>query len=193
MKRSKTLFIVEVGMMTGLAYLLDLLASFLSLRLWPQGGSISIAMVPIFIMSFRWGLKGGLFTGFLLGLLQITLGPAYVVHPVQAFLDYFVAFTVVGLAGVVHQSIQKLDIITQKKRLLSFVFLGAFIASLARYITHTIAGFVFFAEAGSTKAQALLFSAIYNGTYMLPAFIISALICYFILNTTKQRFLTKPY
>ncbi|MBM7704672.1 energy-coupled thiamine transporter ThiT [Metabacillus iocasae] len=192
MKRSNILFIVEVGMMSGLAYLLDLVASFLSLRLWPQGGSISIAMVPVFIMSFRWGLKGGMFTGFLLGLLQVTLGPAYVVHPIQAFLDYFVAFTVVGLAGVVYKQIQRLNIATQKKQLLSFIFLGAFIASLARYITHTIAGFVFFAEAGSTKTQALIFSAIYNGTYMLPAFLISAIICYIIINMTKQRFLTTP-
>jgi len=96
----KTLFLVEVAVFSSLALLLDLVSGFIFSRIWPQGGSVSIAMVPIFLMAYRWGIKGGLSTGFLLGLLQVVSGTAWIAHPIQGFIDYFLAFTVVGISGV---------------------------------------------------------------------------------------------
>ncbi|WP_338368251.1 energy-coupled thiamine transporter ThiT, partial [Enterococcus faecium] len=93
MEKKRTLFLVEAAAFTALAYLLDLVSAFIFSRIWPQGGSVSIAMVPIFLMAFRWGLKGGLTTGFLLGLLQLVIGMPQLYHPVQGIIDYLVAFT----------------------------------------------------------------------------------------------------
>lgn len=62
-----TRFMTEVAMMTALGIILDYLAGVFSIKLWPNGGSISIAMIPILLMGFRYGLKGGLLTGFLVG------------------------------------------------------------------------------------------------------------------------------
>ena len=63
-ERSNTLFLVEVAVFSALAFLFDFIAGLLSLKIWPQGGSISIAMVPVFLMAFRWGIKGGILSGF---------------------------------------------------------------------------------------------------------------------------------
>ncbi|AYW48603.1 hypothetical protein C7K38_09620 [Tetragenococcus osmophilus] len=48
--RGKVLFLVEVALFVALGVILDLF----SFRAWLQGGSISLQMVPIFIMSYRW-------------------------------------------------------------------------------------------------------------------------------------------
>ena len=72
-KRSNTLFLVEVAVFSALAYLLDLVSGLLSLKIWPQGGSISIAMIPIFIMAFRWGIKGGYYLDFYLDYFNLSL------------------------------------------------------------------------------------------------------------------------
>ena len=89
-----------MAVFSALAYLLDFVSGILSLKIWPQGGSISIAMVPIFLMAYRWGIKGGMLTGFLLGLLQFILGFSQIYTLLQGIIDYFVAFSVVGLAGI---------------------------------------------------------------------------------------------
>src|SRR5699024_10474383 len=98
MRSKRVLFLVEVAMFTALALALDLLP-FLSFKIWGQGGSISFAMIPVFIVAFRWGLKGGLLTGFLYGALQIPFG-AWIMTPLQGFIEYGLAFTVLGFAGI---------------------------------------------------------------------------------------------
>ena len=49
-------------------------------------------------MAFRWGIAGGMLTGFVSGLLQLVTG-GYVLNPVQAALDYFVAYAFVGFGS----------------------------------------------------------------------------------------------
>lgn len=99
MNQSKQLVqLIEIAIMTGIAIILDL-ASGMFLKM-PQGGSIAVMMIPIFLISFRWGLKAGLTTGFLAGLLQFVTGGLYVVHPIQFLLDYFVAPTAAGIGGL---------------------------------------------------------------------------------------------
>ena len=100
MRNNRLLFMVEIAVFSALALIFDLLANVVSFSLWPQGGSVSISMVPVFLMAYRWGVKGGLTTGLLLGLLQIISGTAYIMHPIQGLLDYIVAYTVVGFAGI---------------------------------------------------------------------------------------------
>jgi thiamine transporter len=189
MQRKKNLLIVEVGIFSALAFLLDLLANTLQLKIWPQGGSISIAMVPIFIIAFRWGIKGGLAAGFMLGLLQIVTGQAFIAHPLQGFIDYILAFTVLGIAGVVSSTIIKGMKSDEKRKILLYVILGTFIGSAFRYVCHTAAGVVFFAEYAPEGTPALLYSIVYNGTYMLPGFVFSAIITYLIIRSTKRVFI----
>lgn len=189
MKQKKTLFLVEVAIFSALAYLLDLFSGFLFSRIWPQGGSVSIAMVPVFIMAFRWGVKGGLLTGFLFGLLQFILGMSQIYHPVQGVLDYIIAFSLLGVAGVFAGQIKESLQSGSKKKWIALVIAGTFVGSVLRFIAHFISGWVFFGSYAPPGQPVALYSFIYNGTYMLPSMILSAILVILIFSAAPSKML----
>ncbi|WP_353892160.1 energy-coupled thiamine transporter ThiT [Proteinivorax hydrogeniformans] len=161
MRNQKTKVLVEAGVMLALAIIL----SYLRLGRMPQGGSVSLQMVPIFIIALRWGVFPGVLTGAAFGLMQIFLGDAVIAQPLQGFLDYPLAFGVVGLSGLF-----------SKRQVLGVVFGGFF-----RFICHFIAGVVFFAEYAGDQ-NVFVYSGVYNITYILPEVIIAALITPMLLS-----------
>jgi thiamine transporter len=187
MKQKQTLFLVEVAVFSALAYLLDLFSGFLFSRIWPQGGSVSIAMVPVFLMAFRWGIKGGAITGLLLGLLQFILGFSQIFHPVQGIIDYLVAFTVLGFAGIFARQIQENIRNGYKKKWIGLIIAGTFLGSLLRFIAHFFSGWVFFGVWAPEGQPAWLYSLIYNGTYMIPSMILSAIITILVIGYAPSR------
>lgn len=191
--KSNTLFITEVAVFSALAFLLDLAAEFLNLKIWAQGGSISVAMVPIFLMAYRWGVRGGLLTGFLLGLLQVVLGFGKIYFIVQGLLDYFVAFTAVGLAGIFAGKIKKSLHEGEKGKWMTYTVLGAFLGSMLRYLCHVTAGAVFFGEYAPKGQPVIIYSLVYNGTYMLPSFIISAIIVILVISAAPQKMVLQAH
>ncbi|WP_082234392.1 energy-coupled thiamine transporter ThiT [Halobacillus massiliensis] len=174
MRNKGVLFLVEIAIFSALAILLDILP-FLSFKLWAQGGSVSFAMVPVFIMAFRWGLKGGVMTGLLLGFYQILTG-AYILTAVQAFLDYIVAFGVIGLAGIFAKPVWEAAKTRNLKRMITWMVAGAFVGSLLRFLGHFIAGIVFYGEFAPPGQPVWIYSLVYNGGYMLPAFVLSSIV-----------------
>ena len=80
---------IEVALLATIAYILDLVTQPMSLGPWI---SLSFKMVPIFLLSFRWGVKAGAMGGFIWGLLQVVTGEAAGgwLTPIQGFLEYFV-------------------------------------------------------------------------------------------------------
>lgn len=97
--------LIEIAIMTAAAVILDIVSG-MFLRM-PQGGSVSIMMIPIFLISFRWGVKAGLTTGLLTGLVQIAIGNLFLQHPVQLLLDYIAAFAAVGISGFFASAVRK--------------------------------------------------------------------------------------
>ncbi|MBM7539772.1 energy-coupled thiamine transporter ThiT [Amphibacillus cookii] len=180
MQSKQTLFLIEIAVFTALALALDLLP-FLAFKIWPQGGSVSFAMIPIFIVAFRWGLKGGLLAGFLFGLLQIATGTAWIAHPVQGALDYPVAFTVLGLAGLFAPAVQSALKNDNTKRFIGMVTLGVLVGILLRFVAHYLAGVVFF-ESLIDGMNIWVYSLVYNGSYLLPSFFINVLAVSFLFN-----------
>lgn len=90
--KTSTLVIMSV------AAALSTALSFLRLFEMPQGGSVTLDVVPIFYVAFWRGAGVGLGAGALSGVIQLLLRP-FVVHPVQVLLDYPVAMAACGLAG----------------------------------------------------------------------------------------------
>lgn len=188
MRSKRTLFLIEVSIFTALALMLDLLP-FLSFKIWAQGGSISLAMIPIFIVAFRWGLKGGLLSGFLWGVLQVAVGAAYVLTPLQGFLDYAIAFTVIGFAGVFAKPIQHAVKEGNKVRSLSYIMAGVFLGSILRFAAHFAAGVVFFGSA-IDGMDVWIYSFLYNVSYILPSFIICTIGVFFLFNKQPRTLLS---
>lgn len=176
-----TRFMTEVAMMTALGIILDYLAGVFSIKLWPNGGSISIAMIPILLMGFRYGLKGGLLTGFLVGTIQLFYG--YIIHPVQAMLDYPIAYTVLGLCGF----FMIRSTMTVKKKII-YLILGSFIGVGLRLVSHVISGIVWFGDSAPEGTPVLEFSVVYNSTFLVPSYVISVIILIVLLKTAPQLF-----
>ena len=169
MDKKRLLMLVEIAIFAAVGLVLDQV----SFKVWAQGGSVSLVMVPIILMAFRWGLFAGLTTGLLIGVMQTMFG-AYIVHWLQGLLDYGVALTVVGVAALVRKPILEAAANVNKKKMAIFIIIGTVLAGFLRYLSHTVAGAVFFAEYAGDQ-NAWIYSIIYNGTYMLPATILTAI------------------
>lgn len=171
---------IEVAIFVSIALILDNLPM-LNFKIWANGGSVNFSMIPIFIIAFRWRLVGGLLAGFIFGILQIAIGTGIIFTPMQAFVDYVFAFTVIGTAGLFAAPAVKSIRELKKGKTMVFIIGGVFVACLLRFIAHFVAGVFFFSATGLDQ-EAWIFSFIYNGTYMLPNFIISGIIMYFLFS-----------
>lgn len=176
--KSRTLQLTEIAMMAALALIFD----FISIKgFWGYGGSVSLAMIPILLMSYRRGLSAGLITGFIVGAIQMFSG--YFVHPVQIFLDYTLAYTVVGFAGLFSIT----SIASRTNRIIAIIA-GVFLASFLRFIIHFISGVIWFGIYAPEGMNVVWYSIIYNASYMIPVFLLSAF-TFILLSNTAPRLL----
>ncbi len=109
---------IDIALLATIAYILDLVTQPISLGPWI---SLSFKMVPIFLLSFRWGLKAGAMGGLIWGLLQVATGQAAGgwLTLTQGFLEYFVAFSLIGISGVVKPALDKAIIQGEKAQVSS--------------------------------------------------------------------------
>ena len=94
--RKSTKMLCEAAIFIALAQVL----SYIKLMELPNGGSLTPAMFPIILFAIRWGVWPGLMSGFCFGLLQLIFDGAYAWGWQSMLLDYLVAFTPLGLAGL---------------------------------------------------------------------------------------------
>jgi len=126
----------------------------------PQGGSVTLDMAPLFFFAYRHGFKWGVTAGAISGIFQLIFG-GYVAHPAQAFLEYPAAYAMLGSAGIFGRDI--------KGRVA-----GTLVASALRLACHVLAGVIFFAAYAPEGMNVWLYSTVYNGSYIVPATLISA-------------------
>ncbi|CAN7569880.1 energy-coupled thiamine transporter ThiT [Rossellomorea sp. LjRoot5] len=182
MKNTRLVVLLEASLMAAFAVILDMLPS---IKLSPSI-SISIAMVPIFLLSYRRGWRAGLIGGFLWGILQIALGDAWIATPVQMVIEYFIAFAFIGFAGLFAGRIQDALGSSRRSKAILWVVIATFAGSLARYFWHFIAGFVFFAEYAPDDMSPLLFSFVMNGITMLGSAFLCSIVLVFIANMAPR-------
>jgi thiamine transporter len=162
---SRTQILAEIAIFTALSTALSLI----TFVVFPEGGSVTLAsMVPIIWLALRRGPKIGLFAGVVYGLVQLAVMPQIYFLP-QVLLDYPLAFGCLGLAGFF-----------QKRWALA----GVAVAITGRFIMHLISGALFFASYAPAGMNPWVYSAIYNGSYMLPELVISLFVV-FLLQQSK--------
>ncbi|RBP96441.1 thiamine transporter [Cytobacillus firmus] len=187
MKKLSLTAMIEASFFAAFAIILDFLPS---LKLSPSI-SISAAMIPIFILAFRWGFKVSFISGLLWGILQIAMGDAWIATPLQAFIEYFIAFACIGLAGLFFRPIQNQLRSGNKKKALGWVVLAVFAGSLARYFWHFIAGVLFFGSYAPEGMSPVLFSFLANGATMLGAAILCSILAVLIISSAPRLIIRK--
>ncbi len=155
---SITKIIAETVMFVSLATVL----SYIKIFSLPQGGSVTAAsMVPILLLALRRGPKVGLFGATLYGVVQFTVDP-YMFSLAQVLLDYPIAFGLLGAAGFF-----------QKRP-----FIGVSLGIIGRFVAHFFSGIIFFASFAPEEMNPAVYSAIYNGGYLLVELVISIYVIY---------------
>jgi thiamine transporter len=160
-----TRIIAEVSIFVALATAL----SFITFVVFPQGGSVTAgSMVPMLWLALRRGPRIGIFAGVVYGLVQLAVMPQ-VYYPAQVLLDYPLAFGCLGLAGFF------------RKRAL----VGVVVAISGRFVMHFLSGVLFFAQYAPAGMSPIVYSAVYNGSYLIPEMAISVFIIY-LLQVSKS-------
>jgi thiamine transporter len=154
------------------------------IKLWqmPWGGSVVLAMVPIILYAVRWGLGSGLIAGFAFGVLQFMFDGGFAIGWESIVGDYLLAFTVLGLAGLMKG--KKLG-----------VFWGTLIGGVARFLVHYVVGATIWAAYmpeeffGLTMTTPWFYSLLYNIAYMGPNIIITLVIFALLYKPMKKYLL----
>ena len=208
----KTRRLTESAMLLAVAIVLELLSKMFIPEM-PFGGQVTlVSMLPIVLISYRHGVKWGLVSAFTYALLEMAIGTKTVMAAFQpgyfgdgvlivnalimCFLDYVVAFTVLGLGGIFRNKIQNSGVA---------LMTGSLVALGARYVAHIASGYIlfagyaewFFTQEGfpswganlvSTLSPELLgfvYSVVYNGMYMIPEMILTAAVSLLLARVPK--------
>ena len=126
----------------------------------PQGGSVTPAsMLPILLFAWAYGPVPGLAVGLVYGALQfIQDGANFSYGVMEPVFDYFLAFGVLGFAGLFKKHLN----------------IGIIVTVALRYLLHFVSGIIFFSEYAEGQPVAI-YSALYN-SFMLPELVICLVI-----------------
>lgn len=156
--------------------------SYLKLFELPQGGSITIGMLPIFLYCLRWGFGRGMLASSAYAVLQLLLDGAYAWGWQSIIGDYLLAYAVLGVAGLFY-------------KMRGGMYIGIAVGSAARFLVHYVVGATIWAEYmpetffGMTMTTPWFYSAIYNGSYMLIDCALILVIA-LLLSKPMKQFLT---
>lgn len=169
MKRNQVkvqlLSMVEGAIMLALAFALDVVCKLIP-GPFPYGGGISIAVLPLIYYTYRRGTAWGLGAGFVFSVLQIVSGwyapPAGTWRALVlcVLLDYILAFTVTGLAGLIAKSFGR-------HRLIGYA-IGSVAVGILRFLCSFASGIILWGSYAPEDMPVWLYSLVYNGGYMLP-------------------------
>lgn len=213
---SKTRRLTESAMLLAVAIVLELVSK-MFIPEFPFGGQLTlVSMLPVVLISYRHGVKWGLISAFAYALLEMAIGTKTVMAAFQpgyfgdgvlianalimCALDYVVAFTVLGLGGLFRGKIRNSGVA---------LMTGSLVALGARYVAHIASGYILFAgyaewfftqdgfpawgaalvETLSPGVLGFVYSVVYNGMYMIPEMILTAVVA--LLLARVPRIVTK--
>lgn len=151
---------------------------------FPQGGEITLgSMTPIILLSLRRGPKVGVFAGIVFGMIVLELEPFIFNVPWQVLLDYPMAFGALGLSGLVkYRPGNWAGAASIRSRSFLVPLLGPIIGIGGRFFCHFLSGIIFFAMDAPAGESPALYSALYNGAFLLPEFVITEFILFLLLQ-----------
>ena len=200
--KTNTKRMTESAMLLAVAIVLEFISKMFIPEM-PFGGQVTlVSMLPVVLISYRHGVKWGLVAGFTYALLEMALGaktvaaafqPGYfgdgvmlMNAAVMCFLDYIVAFTVLGFGGAFRNRGWKGG---------TALAAGSVLALGLRYLSHILSGYILFSgwaewfftqegfpawgaalvDALNPQMLGLVYSIVYNGFYMIPELILTAI------------------
>ena len=184
-KKITTLQLVESALMIAIATVCSMVKVDL-----PFGGGVTIlSMLPIVMISHRYGWKWGVLVAFaysvgqmLLGLDNVAYANSFWMGAGIVMLDYILAYMVIGLSGIFGKERWS-------------VAVGIAVTFTLRFLCHFVTGAwiwgVWMPEEfmGMKMVSPWIYSALYNGWYMLFELVATEIVAMLIYHTLKSYFL----
>ena len=198
--QNKTKRLTESAMLIAVAIVLELVSKMIIPEM-PFGGQVTmVSMLPVVLISYRHGVKWGLTAGFGYALIEMAIGTKTVAAAFQpgyfgdgamigrallmCLMDYVLAYTALGLGGCFRGKLPKSAALVW----------GSLVALGTRYLSHIFSGYIlfsgwaewFFTQEGfpawgaslvsglSPQLLGWVYSVVYNGMYMIPEMILTA-------------------
>ena len=199
--QSKTKRLTESAMLISVAIVLELVSKMIIPEM-PFGGQVTmVSMLPVVLISYRHGVKWGLTAGFGYALVEMAIGTKTVAAAFQpgyfgdgtmignailmCLFDYILAYTALGLGGCFRGLLRSQG---------TALMCGSLVALGGRYLAHIFSGYIlfagwaewFFTQEGfpawgsalvsglSARTLGWVYSIVYNGMYMIPEMILTA-------------------
>ncbi len=212
MRKKRVHMMVESAILLTLGVVLEFVSRMFIPQM-PFGGQVTLVnMLPVVLISYRYGVRWGMFSAFVYSMLQMAIGlntvtaafqPGYFGDETMIFkaiimvlLDYLIAYTILGLGGIFRNKIKKPGV---------SLMCGSIVALSCRYIAHILSGYIlfagwaewFFTQEGfpawgatlvasvSPGVLGFLYSLVYNGMYMIPEIILTAIAAFLIARIPK--------
>ena len=187
MKNTKITALCECAVMIALAFAL----SFAQIFKMPMGGSVTIAsMLPIMLISVKYGIKIGLPTAFVYSLLQLLQAfmegdvfpycETIATFTVCLLFDYVLPFTVLGLAGI----FKNLKVFKNKE---IAVYVGIVSVVAIRFLSHFITGVAIWGQWAPEGMGKFLYSFLYNVSFLSVDFAICLVLTVLMLRKSEIR------
>lgn len=178
-------WLVEGALMIAIATVLN---EFTKVIPMPFGGGVTIcSMLPLVLVSFRFGWRRGLLTAGVFSVLQLIFGMDNVAYATSAgmaagiiLLDYIVPYTVIGLAGAF-----------KTEKLETSYVLGIVVTFALRLLCHFITGWWIWDALWPNEfgMVAPLYSLAYNGSYMLGEMVLSSIVAVLLCKTALRKYM----
>ena len=210
--KTNTKRLTESAMLLAVAIVLELVSK-MFIPEQPFGGQLTlVSMLPVVLISYRHGVKWGLWAGVAYAAIEMLLGAKTVAAAFQpgyfgdgtmitnaiimCLLDYLVAFTVLGLGGIFRDRLESKG---------AALACGSLVALGARYLAHIASGYILFAgwaewfftqdgfpawgaqlvAALNPQLLGIVYSVVYNGMYMIPEMILTAVVAVILAKVPK--------
>ena len=202
---TKTKRLTESAMLLAVAIILELLSKTFIPEMTFGGQLTIVSMLPVVLISYRHGVKWGFVASFAYALIEMVIGASTIsaaflpnsdsfMGPsalLMVFLDYILAYTLLGLGGIFRNRIQDPGLA---------LMCGSLVALGARYLSHILSGYIlyaswaewFFTQDGfpawgaqlvaslDATTLGIVYSVVYNGMYMIPEMIFTAIAAFLI-------------
>ena len=188
-RKTKIITMAEVAIFASIGFILDLLASLYS-GFFPFGGSISLALIAVVIVSFRRGTLAGICCGLIIGLLDLTDGFYTIADTwynsiLQIGLDYIFTYMIIGLVGLTKPLLKRINHIL-------VITITTVLAGILKYFCHFLSGVLYWPQFDNQPLiERVVYSLGYNGGYMIPTIIISGVISFLLAFKFKKLFIVE--
>ncbi len=149
----------------------------------PQGGNITLALLPIFLSAYLMGPGYGIIVGLVCSAVQFALGLAVFYGPWSVLLDYVLPLAVLGLAPL-FKSIKLKN---------GELYTGIFVCMVLKYFIHVLSGAWLFGQYAPKGMNPWVYSLGYNAIYNVGTLILTYVVFVIVYPRVKNsiKFTTK--